>query len=67
MLTHEGEELVVVQPAKPSRRRRLPAGKPITEDDPLWDIVGMASSGGPGDVADHVDEHLAEAYTDTHP
>ncbi len=60
LLRQDGEllELRVAKSAKKSRRK----GQPIREDDPLWDIVGMAHSDGPGDVADNVDKYLAEAY-----
>ncbi len=59
LLRQDGEllELRVAKPAKRTRRK----GQPIREDDPLWDIVGMAHSDGPGDVADNVDKYLAEA------
>jgi hypothetical protein len=31
-------------------------------DDPLWNIVGIASGTGPTNIAAHKDEYLAEAY-----
>jgi excisionase family DNA binding protein len=34
-------------------------GRPTTEDDPLWDIVGMVRSEEPNNVAANKHEHLA--------
>lgn len=65
VLTRDGEDLVIVQPTKPARRRST-KGAATSAGDPLWDIVGMASSEGPGDVSEHVDKYLAEAYNDKH-
>ena len=41
-------------------------GKPTSEDDPLWRIVGIVGdeSEGPTDVARNHDKDLAEAYED---
>lgn len=41
-------------------------GKPTSANDPLWKIVGMGRSKGPGDVSENVDKYLAEAYLDHH-
>src|SRR5947209_19741709 len=54
------EELV--RPVEPRESRPRPArrrGQPITADDPLWDIVGIARSGGPGDVSSNKYKYLA--------
>ena len=42
----------------------LPPGEPTSEDDPLWNIVGMFASSpdGPTDVARNKHKYLAEAY-----
>ena len=37
-------------------------GKPFTMNDPLWNIVGIAASEGPGDVSENKHKYLAEAY-----
>lgn len=46
----------------------LAAAKPITAEDPLWNIVGIGDSGpdGPTDVARNKHTYLAEAYEDRH-
>jgi excisionase family DNA binding protein len=51
-----------------SRASRGQRGRPLTYDDPIWDIVGIADSGpgGPTDVSENKDKYLAEAYADLH-
>ena len=46
----------------------LKVGRPTSEDDPLWNIVGMVGDeyDGPTDVSENVDKYLAEAYADLH-
>ena len=43
-------------------RPRVPRGKPIRADDPIWNIVGIGLSEGPGDVSRNKYKYLAEAY-----
>lgn len=43
-------------------RQALIKGRPLTFDDPLWKLVGIARSGGPGDVSENKHKYLAEAY-----
>ena len=58
VLRGDGENLAILTPARPSgrrsRRRRL------TEDDPLWALVGSATDAKPSD-ASKKHEYLAEA------
>lgn len=35
-------------------------------DDPLFELIGIGRSGGPGDISQNKHKCLAEAYTDTH-
>lgn len=45
----------------------VPEGEPFSIDDPLWDIVGMASSEGePNDIARNKHKYLTDAYFDLH-
>jgi hypothetical protein len=37
-------------------------GRPVAEDDPLWSIIAMGRSEGPGNVSEHKQLHLADAY-----
>lgn len=48
-------------------RQQRSGGRPLTLDDPSFQLIGAAHSGGPGDVAEHADDYLAEAYTATFP
>jgi len=64
MLQRNGKDVVEVRPARTARRSRK--GQPTSADDPIWNIVGMARTDGPSDVAENVDRYLAEAYLDTH-
>ncbi len=50
---------VEVRPLK-TKRARMPRGKRTSPHDPLWNIVGMAQSEGPTDVARNHDKYLAE-------
>lgn len=61
VLTRDGEDLVVVQPAK---RKKGLKGKPLTHDDPLFSIIGIAGGGDerPTDVSANKHKYLAEAY-----
>ena len=47
----------------------IPEGKPLTENDSLWRIIGIAGGeddDGPTDVASNKHKYLAEAYADLH-
>lgn len=59
VLTRDGEELVVVHPAK---RQKGLKGKPLTEDDPLFSIIGIGRSGVVEGVARNKHKYLADAY-----
>jgi hypothetical protein len=64
LVEREGDTYLVEkqQPEGPARRRHKTTGA----DDPLWHIVRLADGldlpAGPGDVSQHVDAYLAEAY-----
>ena len=68
VLTRDGEELVVVQPAKAAaaKRGRIPRGKPTTPQDPIWKLVGIGKSEGLGDVSQNKYKYLGQAYYDKH-
>ena len=54
-----------VTPVEPKKGRPTASplrGRPTNANDPLWNIVGIVHSKGPGDVAERVDKYLAEAY-----
>ncbi len=52
--------VAVLTPAVRSRRTSR-RSKATSASDPLWDIVGLATGNGPGDVAENVDAYLAQA------
>ena len=61
LLKRDGEDLALITPLRPMARR-VRRGRPTSADDPLWNIVGMASTAEPTD-ASKTHEYLADAYT----
>lgn len=51
-------ELARIVPAETRPRRSR--GRRTNASDPIWNIVGMADSGAPSNVSEHVDEYLAD-------
>ena|SRR5437763_1151642 len=59
----------VIEPVAPNaagggalkKRQQRGHGRVVTGDDPLWEIVGMGRSDGPGDVSENKYKYLAEA------
>jgi excisionase family DNA binding protein len=49
-----------VEPRKRKSRKRIPAGRPLTFDDPMWALVGSATSAAPTDASKKY-EYLADA------
>ncbi len=43
-------------------RREIETPDPTSADDPLWEIVGMFDSDGPGDVSSNKHKYLLEGY-----
>ena len=66
ILRRASEDVAMVAPVGPAKRKRAPRGKPFTRDDALWNIVGIGQSDGPTDVASNKHRYLAEAYADLH-
>jgi antitoxin (DNA-binding transcriptional repressor) of toxin-antitoxin stability system len=64
VLQHDGKPVAKLVPveAKPRKRSRQPKGKPMSIDDPLWKLVGIASDdGGPTDVSSNIHKYVADA------
>lgn len=61
VLTRDGEEIAILSPVPEAPRRQRKTGI-VTRNDSLWNIVGIATSKGPGDVARDKHKYLAEAY-----
>lgn len=54
-------EIAILSPVPAAPRKQRKTGV-VTRNDPLWNIVGMASSEDPGEVARNKHKYLAEAY-----
>lgn len=61
VLRRDNEEVAILTPAK-RKRKRLPRGRQLTPDNPLWQLVGSVTDAGPTD-ASKKHEYLAEAYS----
>lgn len=55
-----GQDLATITPARRARGR-LPKGKPLTEADSLFNIVGIGRSGR-SDISANKHTYLTEAY-----
>jgi hypothetical protein len=60
VLTENGVAIAVVSPAGAKRRRRRI--KPLTEHDPIWEIVGIVKEDVGNDVSSNKHRYLGEAY-----
>ena len=56
------EAVAVLSPVAPAPKKRRTRGRVLTEDDPLFDLIGIGHSGGRGDVSANKHHYLAEAY-----
>lgn len=52
-----------LEPRASPRKRAAARGKPLTSNDPFWEIVGIAKSEAPTDVSRNKDGYLADAYS----
>ncbi len=62
VLRRGNEDVAVLSPLSPAPKQRRTRGRVLTEDDPLFDLIGIGHSGGPGDVSANKHRYLAEAY-----
>lgn len=60
------DQLLRTAPVNRPMRDSIPQGRPTNEDDPLWDIIGIAETTGPTDVSENKHKYLAEAYAELH-
>ena len=65
VLEHDNEEVAIVTPIV-RRAKRTVRGRPVTDDDPLWKLVGAGESSEPTDIAKEKSRYVAEAYSDLH-
>jgi hypothetical protein len=66
VLQRANEDVAILRPVKRSAKRRVLRGRPTSADDPLWKLVGIGESEGPGDVSTNKYKYLADAYADLH-
>src|SRR5262245_19774119 len=64
-LQRDGEILAELTPVKPARKKRS-KGRPLTEDDALFRLIGIGNSGVPGGISGKKHEALLEGYRKTH-
>ncbi|HLY29954.1 MAG TPA: hypothetical protein VKQ36_02900 [Ktedonobacterales bacterium] len=50
---------------RPKAKRGKRKSRHFSLNDPLWDIVGIGRSGGPGDVSENKYKYVAEAIAQT--
>jgi hypothetical protein len=61
VLRRDDEDVALLTPVKP-KRKRAPRTRPVTEDDPLFRLIGTAEMGAPGGISGKKHEYLAKAY-----
>lgn len=61
VLRRDGENLALLMPP-PRPRRKAARGRPLTEDDPLFGLIGIGDRGIEGGVSGKKHEYLARAY-----
>lgn len=61
VLRRGDEDVALLTPVKP-KRKRAPRARPVTEDDPLFRLIGTGETGVPGGISGKKHEDLAKAY-----
>lgn len=61
--TEQGDLAKIVPIAKPRRQRER--ARPMTRDDPFYNLIGTGDSGSPSDASERKHEILARAYRPT--
>lgn len=61
VLRRGDEDVALLTPVKP-KRNRAARTRPVTEDDPLFRLIGIGEMGGTGGVSGNKHEYLAKAY-----
>jgi len=65
VLERDNQEVAIVRPVVKRPKGRI-RGRPVTEDDPLWKLMGIGESPEPTDVATNKHTYVAEAYSNLH-
>ena len=61
VLRRDSEDVAILVPVQPARRRGARA-RPVTREDALFRLVGLGRSGIPGGVSAKKHEYLGRAY-----
>lgn len=61
ILRRGAEDIAVISPVR-MPAKRVPRGRPTSDDDPLWDMVGIGTAEQETDVSGNKYKYLAEAY-----
>lgn len=61
ILRRGAEDIAVISPVG-ARAKRVPRGRPTSDDDPLWDMVGIGTAEQETDVSENKYKYLADAY-----
>lgn len=61
ILRSGAEDIAIIAPVRPPTKR-VPRGRPTSDDDPLWDMVGIGKSEKQADVSENKYKYLAEAH-----
>lgn len=56
------EDVALLMPLAPAPPKRRTRGQVLTEQDPVFGLIGIGHSGGSGDVSANKHHYLAEAY-----
>ena len=62
VLREDSEDLAILMPPKPARKSKRAKGRPVTEDDPLFRLIGIGKSGIPGGISGKKHEYLGRVY-----
>ena len=68
VLQRDHEDVAILRPVTKARKARISRGKPLTQDDPLFNLIGIATGPDDGvhDVSENKHKYLADAYADLH-
>jgi hypothetical protein len=69
MLKTDSEDLAVLTPVSPASKGSKRRSKPLSKEDSLWKIIGIADADAPDDlptdISSNTDKYLADAYSAT--
>jgi hypothetical protein len=66
VLRREREDVAILRVVKRPGKHRGLRGRPTGASDPLWKLIGIGESEGPGDVSTNKHKYLADANANLH-